>query len=313
MKKTIIKILCLIMVAASVQVTSFAKSGDVIGYTKYSDIGAYINHYPITSYNINGYTSVVAEDLRNYGFYVEWNGEERSLKITINPTATQITPYGTVYKYSAKAGQNAFPYLESDITTYVNGQKVDSFNINGRTCIYMEALAPYGDVVWVPEVRALKMWVDGLPINSYIPLSEAPVQQVSSNTIQKTTSIAAQQNIADIFEISIDPTANGAASYVQLYVTNKSNKDIILSSLNFCSNLWQFKKGLTITVSPGVKQPVSIYTDVTTRQYYTTTYGTKKNTINVSAESLASVGVKYADGTDSHRVYFNCNGIQRWD
>lgn len=303
------------MVVASVPITSFAKNGDVIGYTKYSDIGAYINHYPITSYNINGYTSVVAEDLRNYGFNVEWNEEERSLRITRNSTANQITPYGTVYKYSAKAGQNAFPYLESDITTYVNGQKVDSFNINGSICIYMNALAPYGDVAWVPEVRAVKIWIDGLPINSYIPLPEAPAQQTSINPIQQTTSIASQQNIADIFEISIDPTANGEASYVELYVTNNSNKNIVLSSLKFCSNLWEFKKGLTITVSPGVKRRISIYPDYTTRMYYTT-FGTglyRENKINVSAESLASVAVEYADGTESHRVYFNCNGIQRWD
>ncbi len=126
--------------------TTYAKTGDVLGYAKYTDISAYINHYPITSYNINDYTAVVAEDLRNYGFNVEWNGENRSLFITKNADATQITPYGTVYKHSAKAGQNSFPYLQTDIVTYVNGSKVDSFNIDGRTCIYIDALSPYGEV-----------------------------------------------------------------------------------------------------------------------------------------------------------------------
>jgi len=139
--------------------TSFAKTGDVIGYAKYTDISAYINHYPITSYNINDYTAVVAEDLRNYGFNVEWNGDSRSLFITKNDTATQITPYGTVYRYSAKAGQKSFPYLQTDIITYVNGNQVESFNIDGKTCVYIDSLAPYGEVAWVPEIRAIKLWM----------------------------------------------------------------------------------------------------------------------------------------------------------
>jgi len=155
--------------------TSFAKTGDVIGYAKYTDISAYINHYPITSYNINDYTAVVAEDLRNYGFNVEWNGDSRSLFITKNDTATQITPYGTVYRYSAKAGQKSFPYLQTDIITYVNGNQVESFNIDGKTCVYIDSLAPYGEVAWVPEIRAIKLWIESLPIKDYVPIEEEPM------------------------------------------------------------------------------------------------------------------------------------------
>ena len=154
--------------------TAFAKTGDVIGYAKYTDISAYINHYPITSYNINDYTAVVAEDLRNYGFNVEWNSDSRSLFITKNDTATQITPYGTVYRYSAKAGQKSFPYLQTDIITYVNGNQVESFNIDGKTCVYIDSLAPYGEVAWVPEIRAIKLWIESLPIKDYEPIEEEP-------------------------------------------------------------------------------------------------------------------------------------------
>lgn len=177
MKKKITKILILTLVLTSIHSVASAKIGDIIGYAKYSDISAYINHYPITSYNINDYTAVVAEDLQNYGFNVEWNGEARSLSITRNNDAKQITPYGTVYKYSYKSGQNSYPYLETDIATYVNGQKVEIFNIDGKTCLYMDDLAPYGEVVWVPEVRALKMWIEDLPINAYNAVEEAPVAE----------------------------------------------------------------------------------------------------------------------------------------
>lgn len=188
MKKIITKILILTLILGNVQGVASAKSGDIIGYAKYSNISAYINHYPITSYNINDNTVVVAEDLQNYGFNTEWNGETRSLSITRNNDAKKITPYGTIYKYSNQAGQNSYPYLETDIAAYINGKKVESFNIDGKTCIYMNDLEPYGEVVWVPEVRALKMWIEDLPMKSYSALPEAPVPVAS--TVSSVTGVS---------------------------------------------------------------------------------------------------------------------------
>lgn len=179
--KRIIFTLLFCMITTVLPATTFARTGDIIGYAKYTDISAYINHYPITSYNINDYTAVIAEDLRNYGFNVIWNGNDRSLSITRNNNANEITPYGTIYKYSEKAGQNSFPYLETDIVTYINGQKVDSFNINGQTCVYIDDLAPYGEVVWVPEIRAIKMWISDLPTTEYVPLADDPASFLPDN------------------------------------------------------------------------------------------------------------------------------------
>lgn len=180
------KLFCLILSVSMIlgmATVSYAKTGDVLGYAKYTDISAYINHYPITSYNINDYTAIVVEDLRNYGFDVVWDGENRSLYVTKNSAATQITPYGEIYKYSSMAGQNSFPYLQTDIVTYIDGQKVESFNIDGKTCIYIDALSPYGEVVWTPEIRAIKLWIEGLPIRDYAPIKEAPIAIVSSQNI----------------------------------------------------------------------------------------------------------------------------------
>lgn len=163
---------------------SFAKTGDVIGYANYTDISAYINHYPITSYNINGYTAVVAEDLANYGFDVNWDDYQRALYIESNHRATKITPHETVYQYSAVAGYPSFAYLETDITTYVNGNYVESFNIGGQTCIYMDDLASCGELVWVPEFRAIKLWLGNLPTKDYAPLPEAPISRILSWEIE---------------------------------------------------------------------------------------------------------------------------------
>lgn len=109
---------------------TFTKPGDIIGCAKYTDISAYINHYPITSYNINGNTAVVAEDLANYGFDVAWDENARTLTVT-RGNATTITPYGTIYKYSRKAGKVSTLIYETDIVTYVNNTVVESFSIGG--------------------------------------------------------------------------------------------------------------------------------------------------------------------------------------
>ncbi len=184
--KKIIMITLLVCIALTTLLPTFAyaKPGDVLGYAKYTDISAYINHYPITSYNINGYTVVVAEDLRNYGFDVTWNQYSRSLYIK-RSSAKSITPYGTIYKYESKLGQNSMPYLETDIRTYVNGSLVGSYNIDGKTVINIEDLRPYGEVVWVPEIRAIKMWITDLPQATYKELTDI-------SAVGKTTTTSSQ-------------------------------------------------------------------------------------------------------------------------
>jgi hypothetical protein len=87
MKKFITAFCAIGIVITALSTTALANIGDTIGYAKYTDISAYINHYPIASYNINDYTAIVAEDLRNYGFDVAWNGNDRSLSITRNNNA----------------------------------------------------------------------------------------------------------------------------------------------------------------------------------------------------------------------------------
>lgn len=163
------------IISTLIPTTIFAGNGDIIGYAKYTDISAYINNYPITSYNINDYTAVVAEDLVNYGFDVAWNGGERTLSVSRNPSACSIKPCKDVYKYSSVAGKNSYAYLETDIKTYVNGEIAESFNIDGETCIFIDALAPYGEVSWYPDSREIKLQIDELPTKDYEAIEEALV------------------------------------------------------------------------------------------------------------------------------------------
>ena len=166
MKKIISLVLAFCLVVSVLSISATAKIGDIIGYAKYTDIAAYINHYPITSYNINDYTAIVVEDLRNYGFDVTWNGDNRTLTVERN-SETQISGKEKVYKYSYSAGKNSFPYVETDIVTYVNGQAVTSYNIGGQTCIYLDVLSVYGGVEWCADIRAIKLGISGLPVKEY--------------------------------------------------------------------------------------------------------------------------------------------------
>ncbi len=170
MKKKISKLLSILLTVCFISTTpniTYAKIGDVVGHTKYTDIVAYINHFAIQSYNYNGYTYVVAEDLRNFGFCVEWNGYARTLNIsrdTYNNNINQYSIPSVVPKNMV--GTDAHKVLETDIRTYVNGVLSDSGNINGKTVISFEDLKQFGKVEYNDDIRAIKLWVeDGLQMN----------------------------------------------------------------------------------------------------------------------------------------------------
>lgn len=157
---------------------TYAKIGDVVTYTKHTDICAYINDYIIPSYNIEGYTGIVAENLRNYGFNVVWNEQERTLDISRNSEITTITQYLIPTQIApSKLGKDAYAVLETDIKTYVNGEMVKSYNIGGQTIIIFDALSAFGSIEWDEYSRKIKLWVnDGLNVSSYetqpLPYSE---------------------------------------------------------------------------------------------------------------------------------------------
>ena len=198
MKKVFTLLLICVIAITALSISASAEIGDIIGYAKYTDIAAYINNYPITSYNINDYTVIVVEDLRNYGFDVTWDEDARTLTVVRN-TQTEITGKSNVYKYSYKAGQNSFPYVETDIVTYVNGQPVTSYNIGGQTCIYIDALGIYGGVEWNNDIRAIKLGIHDLPVKDFAPIPEVPVTTMYAadgrTIVVETTEVEAYKSV----------------------------------------------------------------------------------------------------------------------
>lgn len=168
--KRLTTIVLVLMLLLGTMTNVSAANGDVINYAKYTDIKAYINHYLIESYNIDGYTAIVANDLMYFGFDVVWDQDTRSLSITRNPNVTNVTNYNNVpYEvHPDNIGKVSYPVLETDIKTYVNGVQVKSYNINGKTLIDFDALSVYGGFSWSQEFRVIKLWIqDGLNMLSY--------------------------------------------------------------------------------------------------------------------------------------------------
>lgn len=267
MKRLFCLVLAIILAVGTLPV-SYAKNGDILGYAKYTDISAYINHYPITSYNINNHTYVIAEDLGNYGFAVTWNPYNRSLTIK-RSSSKKITPYGQFYSYASKRGLNAMPYLETDIKTYANNRLIQSYNVNGKTAVNIEDLNSFGKVVWVPEVRAIKMWIDDLPQTTYKALPDisttypkatttTSTNTQSQNTAPQNTSPTKYTPELKASDIDVElgiPHIGEKNSFLYITITNNSTSDIIIPEQIFRVNgyLWFHDKlkGKVLIISPG--------------------------------------------------------------
>ena len=190
MKKKIVILLFTVMLFAFVGgVCTFAAVGDVIGHTTYTDIRAYINHYGIQSYNVNGYTVVIAEELPRFGFHVIWNPEDRSLKITRN-TEMNTMGWGVPPQLTSPHlwGTPAYDILETDIKTYINDVEVTSYNINGKTAINIASLAVFGGVTYDQTYRVIKLWItDGLEMleteEKFSPLPKYTLFNSYGNTV----------------------------------------------------------------------------------------------------------------------------------
>ena len=190
MKKVTAFLLICVLVVGFATVVSAYKVGDVINKTVYTDIIASINDYNIASFNIDGYTAVVAEDLRNYGFNVEWKQDERALYITRGSTNKVAATYIAPEIPKSQVGKKATDVVYTDIKTYINGVCVTSFNIGGNTIVYFNDLAAFGNISYNDSRRRLDLDISGLdyklgyPQLSQFEPSDLYFKKNSANGIQ---------------------------------------------------------------------------------------------------------------------------------
>lgn len=160
--KRSIKLATLLASVAAIAIGTTVNASNVVGKTVYTDIIASINDYIIESYNINGYTGVVAEDLRNYGFNVEWKPEEFALYITRANTNVVQSTYIAPKIPKSKIGTKASDLYRTDVKTYINGNLVTGYNINGKTIVHFDDLGVFGEINYDNTSRRLDIEIDGL-------------------------------------------------------------------------------------------------------------------------------------------------------
>jgi len=158
------KVIFVLIIANMLGIGAYAQ---IIGSYVNTDIVAYINDMPIKSYNINGWTGIVAEDLSDYGFDVVWSSEERTLQVghyfIQTPEYSELNWQGNgdvtstfvAEKNTKPVGSFAGSIYATDIKTYIAGDEVTAFNIGGRTIIYIDELSRFGNVVWYENERKI--------------------------------------------------------------------------------------------------------------------------------------------------------------
>ena len=123
---------------------STPKASNKIGEVKYTDIVTYINGSAIQSYNIDNKTAVVAEDLAYYGYSVVWNSLDRTLSLKRDGSINSQN-YVPDNSKKYKIGDYLMDVLFTDIVTYLNENIITSYNIGGRTIVFVDDLIEPND------------------------------------------------------------------------------------------------------------------------------------------------------------------------
>ena len=149
--------------------------GEVVGHTYATDVIAQIDGHTLRSYNIGGTTAVVVEDLKDYGFAVTWDGEDRTLWVE-RDLGAQVSgdyqPQGLTQPSGAMLGD----IYATDIRTFVQGELVESFALHGETAITLSQLGQAGTLVWNEEGRTAEFTLAEDPMEFVLEREEAQLQ-----------------------------------------------------------------------------------------------------------------------------------------
>lgn len=99
---------------------------------------------------------VVAEDLANYGFDVDYNLALETLFLTYNPDKP-VNPVPTDY-YKKQNGRLAFNVYPTSIRLHINyGDEsyfmYNVYNINGYMCVSADEFSKFADHTWDAQSR----------------------------------------------------------------------------------------------------------------------------------------------------------------
>ena len=117
--------------------TAHAANGDIAGTIYNTDILTQFNHYDIQGYAIDGRTLITLEDLRFWGYNVNYVDSERTLYIDFSGQTSYPSLEPTI---RGTVGDINGYYYESDIKAYVNGKYIKSYALDGASAVTVEEL-----------------------------------------------------------------------------------------------------------------------------------------------------------------------------
>ncbi len=162
--------ICVIFAAALTAAAACVPAeAEVIAQVTGTDIVAYINNYPVPSYNINGYTAVIASELTNYGFNYRYNDSLR--RVDLSYTGSPPSPLA-FWRDESTYGEPVADVLATDIEVYLDGVRIDGFNIDGLTAIYFDALRRYGPEYYDDADRILTLTIPGMSMGTFATVPE---------------------------------------------------------------------------------------------------------------------------------------------
>ena len=138
LKRTI----CAGAVIAMAAAPAYAKVGDIVSTIYTTDILTQVNGADIASFSIEGQTLIAMEDLKDYGFTVDYNDSARTLYVNRGGEMKKNMP--SILR--GRVGDTAGYTYETDIKVVFNGRPVDAYAIYGRMAVIVEELgtAAYG-------------------------------------------------------------------------------------------------------------------------------------------------------------------------
>jgi len=166
LRYTFVSLFTVLLLFCAFQISASAYN---VGYSKYSNVVTYINHYPIPSWNYKGQTLICVEDLKDYGFEIKWNEYKKTINITRNDSMN-ISPVVTFRPKKSLIGKNQLMLKSTDSSVWYWNYRITAYGgLDGYTLINVADLACINNVSvkWVPSVNAVKVWVtDGLEMNA---------------------------------------------------------------------------------------------------------------------------------------------------
>lgn len=155
-----VKRICVILVIGIIVFSSFSFSiehhiGDKVGVVLHTDIKTRISGRAVKSFNINGSTAIYINELDKFGYDVNWDANKREVRVTKNRVKSLIIEDENVSDTSnIEVGKPIGEVLYTDIIVYLEDKKIESFNINGSTAIYVRDLFLIDfDIEWNPISR----------------------------------------------------------------------------------------------------------------------------------------------------------------